>query len=138
MQKLHIQGNDIQPEIFLNHLESKFSIEGESRPENPVKFYEPVFNWFNDYFKYVNILNDLDTTKNTITKKLKINLEYFNSTSAKVLFDLFTLLNEVGNKKFKVIFEIDWYYHVEDTDMLDAGNEMEKMCGLKFNYHPKI
>jgi hypothetical protein len=138
MEALKVTGSDSHPTIILDHLENKYSIAGESRPENPMKFYEPVFNWFNNYFNHVYVFNDLNTPSTKSIKKLTIKLDYFNSTSAKVLFDLFTMLNEVGSKKFNVSFEIDWYYPVEDTDMLDAGKEMEKMCGLKFNYCPKI
>ena len=137
METLNIQGDEINPTIILNHTESKFSISGESRPENPLKYYEPVFKWFNEYFNYAYILNDLGNSKNTLSKKLTINLDYFNSTSAKVLFDLFALLKTTGADKFKIMFEIDWQYYIDDTDMLDAGKEMEEMCGLKFNYNPK-
>jgi len=137
METLDIKGDDINPTINLNHIENIFVISGESRPENPLKYYEPVFAWFNDYFNYVYVLNDLANTKSTLSKKLKVDLDYFNSTSAKVLFDLFSLLKNTGVEKFKVVFEIDWYYHGDDTDMLDAGKEMESMCGLKFNYHSR-
>jgi hypothetical protein len=137
MQALNTKGDDISPNIILDHLENVFSITGESRPENPLKYFEPVFTWFNEYFNYYYVLNDLSDSENIITKHLKIDLDYFNSTSAKVLFDLFILLNTTGLKKFKINFEIDWYYHAEDIDMLDAGKEMESMCGVKFNYIEK-
>lgn len=138
METLDVKGDDINPTIMLNHVDNKFSISGESRPENPLKYYEPVFKWFNDYFNYLYVLNDIGTTNNNVTKKLKIDLEYFNSTSAKVLFDLFSLLKNTGLEKFKINFEIDWLYFVDDLDMLEAGKEMEDMCGLKFNYNPKL
>lgn len=138
MQALEISGNEINPSIYLNHLENKFVISGESRPENPLKYYEPVFTWFKEYFNYLYVLNDLDSTKATLSKALKVDFDYFNSTSAKVMFDLFLFLNKEGKDKFKINFEIDWFYYMEDEDMFDAGKEMEKLCGLKFNYHPKL
>ena len=137
METLDVKGDDINPTVLLNHIENTFVISGESRPENPLKYYEPVFKWFNDYFNYAYVLNDLGNSKTQISKKLKVDLDYFNSTSAKVLFDLFSLLKNTGAEKYKVIFEIDWFYHEDDTDMLDAGKEMESMCGLKFNYTSK-
>lgn len=138
MQALAIEGNEINPTVYLNHLENKFYLSGESRPENPLKYYEPVFNWFKDYFNYLYVLNDLENSKSEVSKKLKLEFDYFNSTSAKVLFDLFMLLKNEGLNKYKINFEIDWHYFMDDEDMLDAGKEMEKMCGLKFNYHPKL
>ena len=137
MEVLDIKGDELSPTIILNHINNIYSITGESRPENPLKFYDQAFKWFNDYFTYMYVLNDLEHSKANISKNLKIDLDYFNSTSAKVLFDLFTLLKTTGKDKFKLNFEIDWFYHAEDLDMLDAGKEMESMCNLKFNYHPK-
>ncbi|MDX2171725.1 MAG: DUF1987 domain-containing protein [Bacteroidota bacterium] len=137
METLDVKGDDINPTVLLNHIENVFVISGESRPENPLKYYEPVFKWFNDYFNYAYVLNDLANSETLISKKLKVDLDYFNSTSAKVLFDLFSLLKNTGAEKYKVIFEIDWFYHLDDTDMLDAGKEMESMCGLKFNFISK-
>lgn len=137
MEALNLRGDDISPDIVLNHFDNVFSIIGESRPENPLKYYEPVFNWFNEYFNYFYVLNDLMDSDTVVTKKLKIDLDYFNSTSAKVLFDLFSLLMNTGRDKFKINFEIDWYYHEDDTDMLDAGKEMEELCGITFNYITK-
>jgi hypothetical protein len=138
MQTLDIKGDDINPTVTLNHIDNIFVISGESRPENPLKYYEPVFNWFNEYFNYYYVLNDLSNAAAPAAKKIKVDLDYFNSTSAKVLFDLFVLLKNTGLEKFKIKFEIDWYYHVEDTDMLDAGQEMESMCGVKFNFIHKV
>lgn len=137
METLEVKGDDINPSILLNHIDNEFIISGESRPENPLKYYEPVFKWFNDYFNYIYVLNDIANTGSQVSKKLKVDLDYFNSTSAKVLFDLFSLLKTTGVDKFKVNFEIQWFYHEDDTDMLDAGKEMESMCGLKFNYNSK-
>ncbi len=134
MQTLLIKGDDLSPTIILNPIKCIFSIEGESRPENPLKYFEPVFSWFNEYFNYYFVLNNLHAVEKSIPMHLKISLDYFNSTSAKVLFDLFSLLYNTGFKKFKINFEVDWHCNSEDTDMLEAGQEMETMCGIKFNY----
>lgn len=137
MQTLNIKGDEINPTIFLDHNTNVFAITGESRPEYPLKYYEPVFIWFNEYFNQQYVLNDFNDSNNSSIRKLKIDLDYFNSTSAKVLFDLFYLLKHTGYEKFKMDFEIDWYYYTEDIDMFDAGTEMANMCGIKFNYLPK-
>jgi hypothetical protein len=138
MEVLELKGNELNPTIYLNHLESKFIISGESRPENPKKYYESVFKWFEDYFRYLFVLNDLANTKTSKILVLTIDLDYFNSTSAKVLFDLFTLLKTVGKDEYRILFEVDWVYHPEDSDMLDAGKEIEALCGISFNYKTKV
>lgn len=138
MEILDLKGDELNPSIYLNHLQGKFTISGESRPENPRKYYESVFRWFEDYFSYVFVLNDLGNKKENKIQILSVDLDYFNSTSAKVLFDLFIFLKSVGKDKYKIEFEIDWVYYSEDSDMLEAGKEIEALCGLKFNYKTKV
>lgn len=137
MQTLEKLGDELSPKITLDHLNNKFVIAGESRPENPVKYFEPIFAWFNEYFNYAYVLNDLALSNKKLTNTLDIELEYFNSTSAKVLFDLLMLLKTTGEKKFNIVFEVNWHYDADDVDMLDTGKEMENLCGLKFNYISK-
>ena len=110
-------------------IDSVFSIEGESRPEHPVKYFEPVFTWLNSYFASSVSTND--------AKHIKIDLEYFNSTTAKILYDIFKLLKSTSEKDNRFLFEVDWHYQEDDTDMLESGEEMHKLSGLKFNYFSK-
>lgn len=125
MQPLIIPAEDITPEITFNPATNQFSIIGESRPENARKFYEPVIQWLRDYFAVI-----ANTNK---SPKLVINLSYFNSTSAKIIYDLLAMLKNEGDK-FQIQYEIEWHHHELDDDMLDTGKELEKITGLKFSY----
>lgn len=129
METLQMPGDELSPKVILNAIDSVFSIEGESRPEHPIKYFGPVFVWFNSYVA--------STTNSNDTKRLKIDLEYFNSTTAKILYDIFKLLKIASGKQQPLLFEVDWYYQEDDTDMLESGEEMHKLSGLKFNYLPK-
>lgn len=127
MEKLFIEKTESSPEVLLDSDNDIFQIVGESRPENVRKFYEPVFAWFQLLLNKEYVLNN----KKEI--KIKICLEYFNSTSAKVLYDLFLFLKQ-QESSFNVSFSIIWHYEGEDEDMLDAGRELEKLSNLKFEY----
>jgi hypothetical protein len=135
MEALKIEATDYSPKINLNHITNEYSIIGESRPENARKFYEPILAWFTEAFNHFYFLNSKSGGVNA-PKVLVINLDYFNSTSAKLLYDLMAQLKE-GKEKFNVEFAVDWHYHYLDEDMLESGKEMERLTQLKFNYIEK-
>ena len=127
MEKLFIERTECSPEVLLDSDNNVFQIIGESRPENVRKFYEPVFSWFQLFYDTEYVLN------NNKEIKLKISLEYFNSTSAKVLFDLFNYFKQ-QQLSYPIVISIVWEYDKEDVDMLEAGKEMEELSQIKFEY----
>jgi hypothetical protein len=60
------------------------------------------------------------------------NFEYFNSTSAKYILDIFKSLNALHSLGIEL--DIKWYYEEDDEDMLEVGEEMSRMSKLKFEY----
>lgn len=64
-----------------------------------------------------------------------LDLEYFNSSSAKFLFDIFTQLKQMNSDGVPV--DIDWYYDEEDVDLREAGEDLALLCELPFKYFPK-
>jgi len=86
MDKLHIKRTVDSPEILLDYTNNIYRIIGESRPESARKFYQPVFDWFELLFNKQYFLNNIRSVE------LAFDLDYFNSTSAKVFFDLLTFL----------------------------------------------
>ena len=60
------------------------------------------------------------------------NFEYFNSTSAKYILDIFKSLNTLNS--LGVELDIKWLYEEDDEDMLEVGEEMSRMSKLKFEY----
>ncbi|MCK7538576.1 MAG: DUF1987 domain-containing protein [Marinilabiliales bacterium] len=65
----------------------------------------------------------------------RLDLEYFNSSSAKFLFDIFAHLKDLSNDGVPV--DIEWYYDEEDTDLREAGEDLALLCELPFKYCPK-
>jgi len=63
---------------------------------------------------------------------VKINLEYFNSTSAKFVFDV---LMKIGNMvEDGHDFEINWHYEPIDEDLKEAGEEFDKLISVPFKF----
>lgn len=67
--------------------------------------------------------------------KLQADLNYFNSSSAKFLFDIFSELNRVTTVGIPVI--IEWFHDEEDIDLKEAGNDIAMLAGMEFTYIPK-
>lgn len=96
-------------------------LKGKSIPENSVLFYKPLFEWLDNYSQ----APASDTT-------LNLQLDYFNTSSAKILADLFKKLENLQNSnKSKVL--INWHYNEEDDDMLEAGEDYKSICKVTFN-----
>lgn len=109
MENLHIKETQYTPEIILD-LNGTITLKGKSYPENTFEFYKPVMEWIEEY---------LDKNKsNTITVNLEII--YFNSSSSKLFFDFFDLLDD--NKEGRQLI-IKWIYDAENESALEAGED---------------
>ncbi len=117
MNNLSIEKTKFTPEVLFDSESGVLTIRGESYPENTATFYKPVFKWLKDYF---NSDNDEET-------KVIIELYYFNSSSSKVLMNLFEELDNAGEQGKKVV--VEWVYDPEDEDSLEFGEEFAEDVG---------
>ena len=109
MENLKIEATKYTPEIVLG-TDGNISLVGKSYPENTFEFYAPVMAWIEKYFE------------TNPAKKTLVNMEiiYFNSSSSKLFFDFFDLLEE--NSKDNSI-EINWIYDEENESAEEAGED---------------
>jgi hypothetical protein len=120
MKELKITGTKTFPGVFLNP-EGILKIEGRSIHENIAEFYKPVENWIKEYIESPAEVTCLD-----------INLEYFNSASAKLLIRIIQKISyiQLKNKKFMV----NWYYEEGDEDILERGEYFSSVTKIPFNF----
>ena len=123
---------EISPEIFLSPVENRFIISGNSAPEDVREIYYPVLAWMKEFTAGVKENNTYTDKKPLV---FKLDLEYFNSSSAKFLFDIFSLLKDLNNEGVPVV--IEWHYDAEDSDLLEAGEDLSILCEIGFKYCPK-
>ena len=129
MEKLIIEPTANSPRILLDPEERNFEFSGESRPENVRKFYLPVLEWLEAFTAKVGGLKE-DQRPSDL--KCQFNFEYFNSTSAKYILDIFKSLNAIH--ALGIGLDIKWLYEEDDEDMLEVGQEMSRMSKLEFEY----
>lgn len=123
METLLIDGTEETPQVEFNTETSVYSISGRSLPEDATKFYDQLVDWVKAF-----------SEKPKSEFSLNINLDYFNSSSAKQLVELMILLEALDKKECKV--KIIWLYEEEDELMETRGKEIESIIDLLFTFSP--
>lgn len=119
--KLKIYPSKITPYILIDPKQEVFLIKGKSSPENTIKFYNLIFHGLKNYPL---------TGKSKLT--VHISLTYFNSSTAKCLFDLIKILRQLQSSGLSI--SISWYYDMDDEDMLEAGEDYQSISRIPFNF----
>ncbi len=132
MNKYYNKATDITPEIILSPDENKFIISGNSAPEDVRELYYPVLEWMKEFVSWVRQNKPYSDKKPLL---FKLDLEYFNSSSAKFLFDIFSHLKEMTNEGVPIV--IEWHYDAEDIDLREAGEDLAILCDINLKYCPK-
>jgi hypothetical protein len=117
IQSLRIEGTARTPQIELNPLTGDFVLSGKSIPENAAKVYEPILNWMAEY-----ILHARPTTN------IKLNLEYFNTSSSLWLAKIFKVLVRISDPDYVLIFHL--YLPLDEFD------EMKEFDDIKDVFFP--
>src|SRR5664279_1117801 len=92
---LIIEGTPKSPQIELNPITGDFIFSGRSIPENAARIYEPILNWISEY-----ILNARPTTN------LRLNMEYFNTSSSLWLAKILKVLVRINEPDFVLIIHL--------------------------------
>jgi hypothetical protein len=118
MKNLIIEKTPSTPSI--QFMESgRLLLEGRSLPENTVKFYGPLIDWA--------------TGLTAPLVNMTVNLDYINSSSTKKLLELLKVLD--ANYNIKELC-IEWFYEVDDEDILENGQIFEELLRkARFRYH---
>ena len=120
MENIVIEKTDDTPSVSLDFLEGKIEISERSLPENAIDFYKPILEWVGEYSE--------NPKEKTI---VNINLEYFNTSSAKQIAKLLMLFKKLSINN---LVNIKWYYSTDDSDMKYSGERFSKLLKLKFEF----
>lgn len=99
------------------HKSGELIIEGRSYPNESINFFQPLFEWIQNYS------NDHIT--------FTIKLEYFNTSTCKQLLSLLRLMLD-NNMDSNV--RIRWIYDESDLDVLEIGQHMEGILNKNFEF----
>lgn len=114
MENLFITATKSTPELNLDCQQHRLEIRGESYPENTAEFYTPILLWIQE------CLTSVEAHPITI----HMELIYFNSSSSKVLMDLFDMLDEAAKAGRQIT--INWVYDTRNESALESGEEFQE------------
>lgn len=117
MEILNLEGTEDTPKIILDKKNGIFEISGRSLPEDSAEFYKPVLEWIGAYAGDPNPSTDFT-----------FKLEYFNTASSKLILDVLSALEDIKGMK------IMWYFHDDDEDMEEAGEEFSELVEIPFEF----
>jgi hypothetical protein len=134
MQPFYIEQTSLTPEIHFSPDENIFLMRENSAPEDVRAMYYPVIKWIKTFIDDV-LEGKYKKFSSEYPLKFQSDLEYFNSSSAKFLFDIFNELKRLSSANVPVI--VEWIYDVEDTDQKEAGEDIALLVEMEFVFIPK-
>jgi hypothetical protein len=117
MKELIFERTPKTPYVNLNADTGEMRLVGRSIPENPEEFYEPVFNWVDDYY-----------AKKPKKTRVNLQLEYINSGSSKFIMELLQKLAIHHHNNLETT--INWYYEEDDESLLELGKHYQAMLDI--------
>ena len=134
MEKLYIRPTSTTPEVHFSTQDNIFLIRGISSPEDVRAMYYPVIEWIKEY---INELLEAKIRNYTPESPLKFTTElvYFNSSSAKFLYDIFLEIKRLTPAGIPYI--VEWVYEEEDLDLKEAGADIALLVDMDFSYITK-
>ena len=121
MPNIDIQATPRTPKMSFDAEQGLFFLEGESYPEDTKKFYDEPLSHVYSFLQ----------EKHAHPCKFVFQLKYFNSSSAKVLMDLFMAIEEAAQAGNDM--SVEWHYAEDDDNMQELGEEFsEELNEAKF------
>lgn len=114
MTNLFIAASPNTPEIDFRFDQHQLSLRGESYPENAAAFYGPVLEALRAYLAEPS------------QEPIMVNaaLVYFNSSSTKMLFNLFGTLDQAGSAGRTIV--LNWHHEEDDETIFEFGQELQE------------
>jgi hypothetical protein len=121
LDNLKIDGTKKTPLINFDAATGIFQIKGRSVPEDTYEFYDPILHWVDEYSKSPNSLI-----------VLKIELDYFNTSSSKFLLEFLKKTKNIKINSCNCDLKIEWYYEDGDDEMRESGQDFMDLLGIPF------
>lgn len=114
MDRLYIKATENTPKIDFNPTLEEFEFSGKSIPEDSLGFYGPVMDWLQAYSEAPGLVTNVS-----------FKLDYFNTSSSKVLLDIFYILEKVEG------VVVNWYYDENDEDMEETAMDFNEVLDFE-------
>ncbi|MAF16063.1 MAG: hypothetical protein CMG93_08775 [Marinomonas sp.] len=120
MNDLKIVSTQSTPLIETDSARGVIYMEGDSYPENSFEFYSELVAWVTRYLK--------DNERPLV---VELALLYLNTSSIKVMMDIFDELEEAHQQGREV--KVNWRYDVDNERVAELAEEFKEDCSFSFN-----
>lgn len=119
MLAINIARTETTPSIICDPENGVISMQGDSYPENSFDFFDDLLSWIDNYFT---------TTSQAI--KLDLRLIYLNTSSVKIMMDIFDML-ELEYQKGREVHVI-WFYDSLNERVMELAEQFKEDCTFPF------
>lgn len=123
MNRLELSATASTPAVLADPEQGLLELRGDSYPENSFQFFSPLLEWVQTYLR--------DQTR---ALRLDLHLLYLNTSSVKVMMDLFDLLENAHQDSQSV--GVVWYYAPENGRIAELAEEFKEDCTFPFEIVP--
>ncbi len=123
MENLSVKGTFKTPSLNFDYAKGTLEISGRSLPEHSIEFFKEALQWLDSYIarpKAETIVN--------------VKLEYFNTSSSKIILDIFKKIEKLHLQGNKVV--VNWYFEDDDPDMQEQGEIFAEITKVPINHVP--
>ena len=119
--KLEIKSTNSTPYVLIDEEKGYFNIKGDCYSENVIDFFDSVTSWLDQF---------LATDFPVLT--LDCELEYFNSSSSKLLYNMLSDMDACASGGKKIV--VNWIYDSANDIIIECGEDFEEeLVNLEFN-----
>jgi hypothetical protein len=123
MTELKLAGTLSTPTIRCSSVPPRVYMQGDSYPENAFDLYQPILQWLQSHLEAADATLDME-----------LRLVYLNTSSVRVMMDLFDLLEEAHRSGKQVA--VRWYYDPQNERVAELAQEFKEDLSLPFAIQP--
>ncbi|MCL1988631.1 MAG: DUF1987 domain-containing protein [Firmicutes bacterium] len=124
--KLELPKTESTPYVLLDSEKCYMTFKGECYSENVIDFFKNITVWLTEFL-----------ASNFAELDFDCELDYFNSSSSKMLYNILLALDESASKGKKI--NINWYVDPENDVLIEHGEDFqEELKHANFNIIHKL
>lgn len=120
MIDLDISATQSTPAVIATTADGRLEMRGDSYPENSFEFFAPIVSWIEEF---------LESSQAPL--RLELRLLYLNTSSVKVMMDIFDLLEDAHGKGREV--NVNWIYDRGNERIAELAEEFKEDCSFPFD-----
>lgn len=124
MNDLDIAQTPSTPSVHTDRSRGRVTMAGDSYPENPFEFFQPIIEWIEAF---------LDNDNRPLSFDLE--LVYLNTSSIRAMMDIFDRMEEAHQNGRQV--SVLWTYDPDNERVGELAEEFKEDCTFPFTIAPR-